>query len=163
MISRSKRGLQISHSLPHVKPLWQCLAVCPRYAKLKLDTRVCTLQSSASVSWRIIGYPRYTRNRTCALPSPSPLHHAMAKIVPVVQLAAHAESSTLYGRWYGRTPKFFRLDELLLFRIIMGLRCACLARCELQLLCLLENNPDMVREKRELKVRYLKILSSFRC
>ena len=101
--------------------------------------------SSASVSWRIIGYSRYTRNRTCALPSPSPLHHAMAKIVPVVQLAAHAESSTLYGRSYGRTPKFFRLDELLLFRIIMGLCCACLPRCELQLLCLLENKNFLKR------------------
>ena len=36
----------------------------------------------------------------------------------VVQLAAHAKSSTLYGRSYGRTSKFFRLDGLLLFRII---------------------------------------------
>ena len=27
----------------------------------------------------------------------------MAKIVPVVQLAAHAKSNTLYGRSYGRT------------------------------------------------------------
>ena len=35
------------------------------------------------------------------------LHYVMAKIVPVVQLAAHAKSSTLYGRTvvrsYGRT------------------------------------------------------------
>ena len=44
----------------------------------------------------------------------------MAKIVPVVQLAAHAKIITLYGRSYGRTSKFFRLDGLLLFRIIMG-------------------------------------------
>ena len=29
------------------------------------------------------------------------------KIVPVVQLAAHAKISTLYGRSYGRTSKFF--------------------------------------------------------
>ena len=43
-------------------------------------------------------------------------------IVPVVQLAAHAKSSTLYGRSYGRTSKFFRLDGLLLFCIIMELR-----------------------------------------
>ena len=64
-----------------------------------------------------------------------------------MQLAALAKSSTLYGRSHGRPSKLFRVDELLLFRIIMGLRCACLARCELQLLCLLENNPDMVREK----------------
>ena len=45
-------------------------------------------------------------------------------IVPVVQLAAHAKSSNLYGRSYGRTSKFFRLDGLLLFCIIMGLRSA---------------------------------------
>ena len=44
------------------------------------------------------------------------------KIVPVGQLAAHAKSSTLYGQSYGRTSKFFRLDGLLLFCIIMGLR-----------------------------------------
>ena len=49
------------------------------------------------------------------------------EIVPVVQLAAHAKSSTLYGRSYGRTSKFFRLDGLLLFFIIMGLRSASLA------------------------------------
>ena len=45
----------------------------------------------------------------------------------MVQLAAHAKSSTLYGRSYGRTFKFFRLDELLLFCIIMGLRSASFA------------------------------------
>ena len=44
----------------------------------------------------------------------------MAKIVPVVQLAAHAISSTLYSRsfglrLYGRKSKFFRFDRLLLF------------------------------------------------
>ena len=48
------------------------------------------------------------------------------KIVPVVQLAAHAKSSTSYGRKvvrsYVRITKFFGLDGLLLFRIIMGLR-----------------------------------------
>ena len=52
----------------------------------------------------------------------------MAKIMPVVQLAAHAKSSTLFGRTvirsYGRTTKFFCLDGLLLFRIVMGLRSA---------------------------------------
>ena len=42
----------------------------------------------------------------------------------MVQLAAHAKSSTLYGRSYGRTSKFFRLDVPLLFCIIMGLRSA---------------------------------------
>ena len=45
-------------------------------------------------------------------------------MVPVVQLAVHAKSSTLYGRSYGRTSKFFLLDGLLLFCIIMGLRSA---------------------------------------
>ena len=56
----------------------------------------------------------------------------MAKIVPVVQLAAHAKSSTLYGRTvvqlYGRKTIFFRLDGLLLFCIVMGLR-ATMAAC----------------------------------
>ena len=96
-----------------------------------------TLSSSDGVSWRtLMGYPSYARNRACALPSPSPFHYVMAKIVPVVQLAAHAKSSTLYGRTvvrsygrtvvrsYGRTTKFFGLDGLLLFRIVMGLRSA---------------------------------------
>ena len=45
----------------------------------------------------------------------------MAKIVPVVKLAVHAKCSTMYGRSY---VHIFRLDGLLLFRIIMGLRCA---------------------------------------
>ena len=46
------------------------------------------------------------------LASPLPFHYVMAKIVPVVQLAAHAKSNTLYGRSYGRTvvqPNFFGL------------------------------------------------------
>ena len=45
-----------------------------------------------------MGYPSNARNRACALPSPSPFHYVMTKIVPEVQLAAHAKSSTLYGR-----------------------------------------------------------------
>ena len=49
----------------------------------------------------------------------------MATIVPAMPLAAHAKSSTLYGR----ESKFFRLDGLLLFLTIMGLGCA---RCELR-------------------------------
>ena len=58
-----------------------------------------TLSSSDGVSWRtLMGYPSYARNRACALPSPPPFHYVMAKVVPVVQLAAHAKSSTLYGR-----------------------------------------------------------------
>ena len=40
--------------------------------------------------------------------------------VPAVQLTKHVKSSTLYGR----TSKFFRLDGLLLFCIIMELRSA---------------------------------------
>ena len=74
-------------------------------------------------------YPSYARNRAYALSSPSPFHYVMAKIVPAVQLAAHAKSNTLYSRSYGRTSKFFGLDGLLLCRIIMGL---CFARCELR-------------------------------
>ena len=63
-----------------------------------------TSLSSASVFWRtLMGYPSYARNRAYALPSPSPLHYVMAQIVPVVQLATHAKSSTLYGQSYGRT------------------------------------------------------------
>ena len=40
--------------------------------------------------------------------------------VPAVQLTTHVKSSTLYGR----PSKVFRLDGLLLFFIIMGLRSA---------------------------------------
>ena len=73
-----------------------------------------------------MGYPSYARNRACALPSLSPFHYVMAKIVPVVQLAAHAKSSTLYSckvvQSHSRTTKFFGLDGLLLFLIVMGLR-----------------------------------------
>ena len=91
---------------------------------------MCTSLSSTGVSWRLLmRYPSYARNRAYALPSPSPFHYVMAKIVPAVQLAAHAKSNTLYSRSYGRTSKFFRLDGLLLCRIIMGLR---FARCELR-------------------------------
>ena len=75
-----------------------------------------SLSSSDGVSWRtLMGYPSCARNRACVLPSPQPFHYVMAKIVPVVQLAAHAKSSTLYGR----TTKFFGLDGLLLFRIVI--------------------------------------------
>ena len=78
-----------------------------------------TLWPSDNISWHtLMGYPIYARNRACALQSPSPFDYVMAKIVSVVQLAADAKSSTLYGR----TTKFFRLDGLLLFRIVMELR-----------------------------------------
>ena len=57
--------------------------------------------SSAGVSWHtLMEYPSYACNRACALLSPSPFHYIMAEIMPVVQLAAHAEISTLYGRSY---------------------------------------------------------------
>ena len=95
-----------------------------RYTEARHSSMRTSL-SSAGVSWRtLMGYPSYARNRACVLPSPSSFHCVMAKIVPVVQLAAHAKSSTLYGRSYGRTSKVFRLGGLLLFRITMGLRCA---------------------------------------
>ena len=42
----------------------------------------------------------------------------------MVQLAAHAKSSTLYGQSYGPKSKFFQLDGSLLFCIITGLRSA---------------------------------------
>ena len=46
--------------------------------------------------------------------------------VPAVHLTMYVKSSPLYGRTvvpsYGHTSKFFRLDGLLLFCIIMGLR-----------------------------------------
>ena len=80
-----------------------------------------------------MGYQSYARNRACTLLSPSPFFYVMAEIMPVVESAAHAKISSLYGRSYGRTSKFFRLDgllkffllnKLLLFRIIMGLCCA---------------------------------------
>ena len=71
-----------------------------------------TSLSSAGVSWRtLMGYSSYARNRTCALPFPSPFHYVMAKIVHAMQLATHAKSGTLYGRSYGRKFKFFRLDD----------------------------------------------------
>ena len=59
-----------------------------------------TSLSSVGVSWRtLVGYPTYTRNRAYVLPSPSPFHYVMTKIVPTTQLAEHAKSSTLYGGW----------------------------------------------------------------
>ena len=60
---------------------------------------VRTLSLSDNVSWRtLMGYPIYARSRACALHSSPPFHYVMAKIVPVVQLAAHANSSNFYGR-----------------------------------------------------------------
>ena len=125
MFSRSKRGLKVF-----------CLrgftSTSPRVMPNREPAGRSTLLTSVGVSWRtLMGYPSYARNCTCALPSPSPLPHVMAKIVPAVQLAAYAKSSTLYGCLYSRKSNFFRLDELLLWCIIMGLRRARCARCEL--------------------------------
>ena len=86
--------------------------------------------SSACVFWRIlVGYPSYERSRACALPSPASFHFVMYTVVPAMQLAAHAKSSTLYGRSYVRKSKSFWLDRLLLFLITMERGCA---RCELR-------------------------------
>ena len=91
------------------------------------------------VSWRtLMGYPSCAHNRPCVLPSPSPFHYIMAKIVPwyswprMLKVAPctviRSYGRTVvrsYGRTvvrsYGRTTKFFQLDGLLLFRIVMGL------------------------------------------
>ena len=54
----------------------------------------------------LMGYPSYPRNPTCALPSPSPFHYVMAKIVLSMRLAAYTKNSTLNGRSYGCTLKF---------------------------------------------------------
>ena len=62
--------------------------------------------------WHLISPAYYLLPRSLAPP-------LMAEIEPVVQLVAHAKSSTLYGRSYGHTSKFFRLDGLLLFRTIL--------------------------------------------
>ena len=71
-----------------------------RYTEARHSSMRTSL-SSAGVCWRtLMGYPSYARNRACALPYPSPFHYVLAKIVPVVKLAAHAKSSTLYGRSY---------------------------------------------------------------
>ena len=44
--------------------------------------------------------------------------------VPAVQLTTHVKSSILYRRPHGHKSKFFRLDRLLPFCIIMELRSA---------------------------------------
>ena len=53
----------------------------------------------------------------------SKVHTEQSRVVtvPTVQLTMHVKSSTLYGRLYDCTSKFFWLDGLLLFCIIMGL------------------------------------------
>ena len=92
---------------------------------LSAADEMCTSLSSAVVFWRkLMGYPSYASNCACVLPSFSPFYYVVARIVPAVQLAAHVKSSTLYGRPYGHKSNFFRLNGLLLFRIIMGLHYA---------------------------------------
>ena len=74
----------------------------PRHSSVR------TSLSSAGVSWpTLMGYPSYARNRARTLPSPSSFNYVMAKIVPMVQLAA--KSSTLCGRLYGVKSKLFGL------------------------------------------------------
>ena len=92
-----------------------------RYTEARLSSMRTSL-SSAGVSWHTpVGYPNYAHHRACALSSPSPFHYVTAKIVPVVQLAAHAKSSTLYGRSYGRTSRFVLIGYYhYIIRIIMG-------------------------------------------
>ena len=76
----------------------------------------------------------------------------MAKIVPAMQLTAHAKSSTLYVRLYGRNFKFSRLDGLLLFRIIMRLSCA---RCELRYYLIYISQQQIVMHRKEIVNRGL--------
>ena len=100
-----------------------------RYTEARLSSMRTSL-SSTGVSWHTpMGYPNYAHHRACALSSPSPFHYVTTKIVPVVQLAAHAKSSTLYGRSYGRTVvrSYGRTSRFVLIgyyyyiiRIIMG-------------------------------------------
>ena len=65
--------------------------------------------------------------------------------MPVVQLAAHAKSSTLNGGSYGRSSKFFRLDGLLLFCKIMGLRSASFAIITVQEQRFTEHSKDFLK------------------
>ena len=109
--------------------------MCPQYAAIKPGTRVCALHCHlADVFWRMLqGYPIYVSNRAWALSSSSPFHYVIAKILPAVQLTTHARSNIFNGRPQGHTSKVFRLLGLLLFRIIVGLRCV---RCELRYYCM---------------------------
>ena len=97
------------------KPTWSPLAMpshvpAVRYTEA-LHSSMRTSLSSAGVSWRtLMGYPNYARNRACELPSPWPFHWVIVKIVPVVQLAAHAKSAPwTVVRSY---VQIFRLDGL---------------------------------------------------
>ena len=75
-----------------------------------------TLLSSGYVSWRtLMGYPSYARNRACALPSPSPFHYVMAKIVATDGHTVVRSYGRTVVRSHGRTTNFFRLDGLKIF------------------------------------------------
>ena len=129
LIFRSKRGLQFISlrgftSTNSREALVKCLSMCPRYAALKLSTRVCALHCDLPLSPGIIGVSQFRTQSRLRIIS---FNYVMTKNVPAMHLVAHGKSSTLYGRSYGRKSKFFRLDGLLLFCIIMVLRCA---RCE---------------------------------
>ena len=114
-----------SHLLAHVKPSRNDEACACGTPHESSADKMCTSFSSAVVFWRkLMGYPSYASNCACVLPSFSPFYYIVARIVPAVQLAAHVKSSTLYGRPYGHKSNFFRLDGLLLFRIIMELHYA---------------------------------------
>ena len=77
-----------------------------RYTEARHSSMRTSL-SSAGVSWRtLIGCPSYASNHACTLPSPSYFYYVMAKIVPVVQLAAHAKvAPSTVGRTVAR-PNF---------------------------------------------------------
>ena len=114
-----------------LRKLYTTIIYANHVLTLKLDTRVCVF---FIVIYRCLlahtnGVSKLRTEGTCALPSPLPFHYVMAKIVPVLQLVAHVESCTLDGRSYRFKSKFFRLDGLLLFRIIMGRRCALCELC----------------------------------
>ena len=87
--------------------------MCSRYGALKLGTRVCALYCHLPVS---PGAHEWGIQVTQAI---VPAHHLFPR-PSTIQLAAHAKGSTLYRRPYGHKFKFFRLDGLLLFCIIMG-------------------------------------------
>ena len=108
LISRSKCMLQIicPRSLTSTSPNCMPAIYCTKAWHSSMRTSLW----SAGVSWcTLMEYPSYACNRTCALPSPLPFHYVMANIVPEMQLAMHAKSSTLYKRLYGVKSKFFSL------------------------------------------------------
>ena len=86
----------------------------------------------------------------------------MTKIVPAMRLAVHAKRSTLYGRSNGRKCKFFLLNGLQLFRMIMRLCCARCAPCELRY-CPLNTSycPKAISPRCEASFDFIKIALLF--